>query len=359
MNLESTNKIVVLDFNSPQLLANRIFNPILAKKVSHTILPTCYLYKEAQKQGIQFITPDVFLNLKDKPKNTLLISALVTPFTKQLISCGAKPTILTCQESPFIATRFYVGLKKYTGLFKHSFLFSGMKKWASKKTIYHQMFFSQTFNPNDFKIMPFEKKKFLVMITSAKRGSKRLKKLFKNFILKFLYGRYVKEIYKERFKTIDYFSYRPGFDLFGFGWEKSGKNLKEAQNIKKVYKGVVKDKIDVLRKYKFAICFENCIFEGNVTEKIFDALFAGSVPIYYGAPDINDYVSPNCFIDFRKFRDYDELCSFLSNIKEDKYNQYVENIKEYLQSDLFKKFIQENFAKEILNILNQEFKGYA
>jgi len=359
MNLELTNKIVVLDFDSPQLLGNKIFNSVLAKKVSHTILPTCYLYKEAQKQGIQFITPDAFLGLKNKPKNSLLISHLKTPFTEKLISLGAKPTILTCQESPLIATRFYIGLKKYSSLYNRSFVFKGMKKKLSKKTIYHQMFFPQSFNFDDFKIVPFEEKEFLTMITSGKKGNKGLRKLFKTFILRLFYGKNVREIYQERFKIIDYFASRKGFNLYGVGWENSGKGSKETQNIKKAYKGAVEDKINVLRKYKFAFCFENCTFKGYITEKIFDVMFAGSVPIYYGAPDINDYVGSNCFIDFRKFKNYSELNDFLLNMKETEYNQYIKNIKGYLQSDLFKKFTQENFAKEILNILNQEFKNYA
>jgi len=359
MNLESTNRIVVLDFDIPQLLENKIFDPILAKKISHTILSTCYLYKEAQKQEIQFITPDVFLGLENKPKNALLVSALITPFTKKLISCGVKPIILICQESSIIATRFYIGLKKYSNLYKHSFVFKGMKKRLGKKTIYHQMFFPQSFNFNNFEILPFTEKKFLTIIVSNKKLDNGFKKSSKIFALKFLYGMNVNEIYKERFKSIDYFSNQIGFNLYGFGWEDRGKDLKERESIKKVYKGVVEDKIDILRKYKFAFCFENCIFKGYITEKIFDAMFAGSVPIYYGAPDINDYVNPNCFIDFRKFKNYNELSDFLSNIKEDKYNQYIENIKEYLKSDLFKKFTQESFTKEILNILNKEFKDYA
>ena len=234
-----------------------------------------------------------------------------------------------------------------------------MEKRLSKKTIYHQMFFPQSFNFNNFEILPFAEKKFLTIIVSNKKLDNGFKKLSKIFALKFLYGINVNEIYKERFKFIDYFSNQIGFDLYGIGWGDSGKDLKERESIKKVYKGVVEDKIDILRKYKFAFCFENCIFKGYITEKIFDAMFAGSVPIYYGAPDINDYVNPNCFIDFRKFKNYNELCDFLSNIKEDKYNQYIENIKEYLKSDLFKKFSQESFTKEILNILNEEFKNYA
>lgn len=42
------------------------------------------------------------------------------------------------------------------------------------------------------------------------------------------------------------------------------------------------NKIDYLRQYKFNICPENTIAEGYCTEKLFDALHAGCIPIYAG-----------------------------------------------------------------------------
>lgn len=348
-------KIVVLDHNIPELMNNKIFNPVLAKKISHTILPTCYLYHQAQKQGIQFITADIFLNLKEKTKKVLLISGLITPFTKKLITLGATPAILTCQESPFIATRFYTGLKKYSSWYKHSFVFKGMKKRLSKKTIYHQMFFPQPYQLKDCQLLNFNQKEFLAMVVNAKTIDDWRKKI----ILKLMYGFNVREIYSERLKAIKFFAEKGNLDLFGFSWAQ--KNFDKLTNlaIKKVYRGAVEDKLKTLKNYKFALCFENTIFEGYVTEKIFDALFAGCVPIYFGAPDIENYVNRNCFIDFRKFKNYEQLYSFLKDIDENQYNQYIENIRRYLQSESFKKFTQENSAKKILEILIQEFENYA
>lgn len=347
-------KIVVLDHNIPELMGNKIFNPVLAKKVSHTILPTCYLYQQALKRGIEFVTPDIFL--KEKPKKTLLVTHLKTPYTEKLISLGVKPIILTCQESPFIATNFYLNLRKISALYKHTFVFKGMKKRLNSKTIYHQTFFVQPYDFKDFKCLDFKEKKFLAMVSSGK-SLKKWKKFLKTILLKLTYDFKTKELYSERIKAIKFFSKKEGFDLFGFGWDKA--NFGELKNnvIKKVYRGAVKDKLEVLKNYKFALCFENAIFEGFVTEKIFDALIAGCVPIYYGAPDIEEYVDKNCFIDFRKFKNYEELYSFLKNIDEIQYNQYIENIKNYLQSNLYKKFSQESFANKVLNILNQEFRN--
>ena len=48
----------------------------------------------------------------------------------------------------------------------------------------------------------------------------------------------------------------------------------------------------VLSQYLFTLAFENSNCPYWITEKLFDALSAGSVPVYMGAPNIRDYV-PN------------------------------------------------------------------
>lgn len=345
------NKVVVLDHGISELMGNKIFNPSFAKKISHTILPTCFLYQEALKKGIRFITPDVFLNFKGKPQNTLLITHLKTPYTGKLISLGAKPTILTCQESPFIATRFYMDLKRISGLYKHTFVFSGMKKRLSSKTTYHQMFFPQPYDICDFKPIDFNKKKFLAMIISAKS----IKDWKKKVILKLMYGLSVKEIYSERIEAIKFFSEKNDFDLFGFGWDRANFDELTGLAVKKVYRGTVEDKLETLRNYKIALCFENAVFNGYITEKIFDAMFAGTVPIYYGAPDVEKYIPKETFINFKNFANYQELDKYLRTLSEKEYNKYLNNIKNFLSSRDYFKFSQEYFTEQVLDILSEEF----
>jgi hypothetical protein len=350
----SAKKIVVLDFDIPQLLNNKIFDPGEAIKVSHTILPTCYLFNEAQKLGIVMMTPDVYLNLQPKPKVALMVSHLVSPFTLKLIQAGVEPVILTCQESPFIASRFYLNLKKYSSWFKHCIVYSGMRNRLSKKTVYHEMFFPSAFVEQNFTEVPFKEKKLTTMIS----GNKGIGDWRKSIILKLLYGFNVKEIYRERQKVINYMAPRGGFDLYGVGWDKGGQNSGDTENINKVYRGTIKDKTEVLKQYKFAFCFENCVFPGFLTEKLFDVMFANCVPIYFGDPCVKTPVPAQAFLDVRDFRDYNHLAEFLENMGEDAYNGYLGAIKKYLSSPEFYKFTQEHFAEQMLGILEQEFKAY-
>lgn len=60
--------------------------------------------------------------------------------------------------------------------------------------------------------------------------------------------------------------------------------------------GPVKDKYEFQRQYKFSIAFENSAFPGYVTEKITQAWAAGTIPIYWGNPDIEKEFNNNAFI---------------------------------------------------------------
>lgn len=344
-------KVVVLDLGIPQLSQNKIFDPKEAGKISHTILPICFLQEQALKQGITVMTPDVFLNLPKKPEKSFLISALCGKETQRLIAMGVKPLILTCQESPFIATEFYLNLKKYSSQFKYSIVFSGMKKHLSAKTVYRQMFFPEVYNQSNFKPLPFEQKKYLTMISSNKRISNWKKTL----VLKLFYGFGVREIYSLRQEIVSFFADAGKFDLYGTLWDRGGRNPLETENIKKVYRGTVAEKLPVLSQYKFTFCLENSVFPGYVTEKIFDAMFAGSVPVYLGAPDITDFIPKNCFIDMRNFKNLKELDSFLMSLNEDLYLEYLNSIKKFLNSSEYQKFSYQNFNDQVINILLREF----
>ena len=77
-------------------------------------------------------------------------------------------------------------------------------------------------------------------------------------------------------------------------------------------------KINEYRKYKFVIAFENVIDKDYVTEKFYDPLIAGSVPVYLGAPNIEEFApGENCFVDVRQFDGPRSLACFINQCYED------------------------------------------
>lgn len=60
-------------------------------------------------------------------------------------------------------------------------------------------------------------------------------------------------------------------------------------------------KIDVFSKYKFCVAMENSVTLDYVTEKLYQAYIAGCVPIFLGAPNIEDFwVHPDSVIDYKQ-----------------------------------------------------------
>lgn len=54
--------------------------------------------------------------------------------------------------------------------------------------------------------------------------------------------------------------------------------------------------VQKFKPYKFVICCENTVLPGYITEKIINAMLAGSIPIYYGASDAVRIFNPKSFI---------------------------------------------------------------
>nr|WP_276561050.1 glycosyltransferase family 10 [Vibrio scophthalmi] len=153
------------------------------------------------------------------------------------------------------------------------------------------------------------------------------------------------ELYSKRIEAINFFQMYIGtdFDLYGMGWDKSDFPS---------YKGSVDDKLKAMSNYKFTLCYENqCNIDGLISEKIFDCFYARSVPIFWGANNVEKYIPEECFIDKRKFNNYFDLLSYLETMTEGEYNIRVEAVEKYLKSDLFQQHSSEMFAKTIYNTI--------
>ena len=66
------------------------------------------------------------------------------------------------------------------------------------------------------------------------------------------------------------------------------------------------------------MALENAIAEDYVTEKFYDPLIAGSVPVYLGAPNIDDFApGENCFINVADWESPAGLARYLLEIASD------------------------------------------
>ncbi len=97
------------------------------------------------------------------------------------------------------------------------------------------------------------------------------------------------------------------------------------RSMKEIYND---DKIEYLKQFKFNLCPENSDNKGYVTEKIFDAIKAGCIPIYWGSendpePEI---LNQNRILFLKLGGDNAEVLSKIKQLNEDElaYREFIE-----------------------------------
>lgn len=99
------------------------------------------------------------------------------------------------------------------------------------------------------------------------------------------------------------------FDMFGIGFEEIG------------------GKIEALKDYRFSIAIENDLLINGASEKISDCFLTGTIPIYYGCPNIGDYFDMDGILYFNSEKELEEIILELNNNGESIYNQKINAVK--------------------------------
>ncbi|XP_004505222.1 glycoprotein 3-alpha-L-fucosyltransferase A isoform X2 [Cicer arietinum] len=84
------------------------------------------------------------------------------------------------------------------------------------------------------------------------------------------------------------------------------------------------DKVEALKHYKFSLAFENSNEEDYVTEKFFQSLVAGTIPVVVGAPNIQDFSpSPGSILHIKELEDVESVAKTMRYLAEnpEAYNQ--------------------------------------
>jgi len=86
-------------------------------------------------------------------------------------------------------------------------------------------------------------------------------------------------------------------------------------------------KLTTMARYKFCLALENALEIDYVTEKFFDPLLVGTIPVYRGAPNIYQFApGENAFINADEFSGPDELAAYLKKLDHDNeaYRQFFQ-----------------------------------
>ncbi len=156
------------------------------------------------------------------------------------------------------------------------------------------------------------------------------------------------ELYTARKEAIRFFEQvgEEGFEFYGRRW-----NPAEYRG----YRGEVGDKIGTIKHYRFNICYENTKdAPGYITEKIFDCFAAGTIPIYWGASNVDAYIPKDCFIDRNAFSCMEDLYAFMKAMSKEEYEGYLVRIRAFLASDAAQKFSFDQLAKDFYQAVKEQ-----
>jgi hypothetical protein len=334
---------------------------------NNILAPYVYLRDWFVSRGIRVHTADYLLRGEKRSARNIYISMGLLNNYRAL---SKRPDVILSAffalECPIVEPTLYQALTQVQRYFKRIFSFSTRESLQPfiQGTIHCQPFvIPQSYHSVHEEFWQREDRRFMVMINANK-----LPRL------------YWQELYTERLKAVEFFSRTNDIDLYGVGWDKPsnrvGKTwipatvrrfqsnlLQQWQRFfpdplltaaRRVYRGPAKSKAEILGDYTFALCFENSILQGWITEKIFDCFFTGTIPIYWGAPDIEAHIPVDCFIDMRNFANYQELYDYLKSLSAEEIRRYKQNAREYLKSPHFSPFSKDAFVELFCRIVQED-----
>lgn len=136
--------------------------------------------------------------------------------------------------------------------------------------------------------------------------------------------------HRMRFRTYERLQNDNRIDFFGTGCEKP-----------------LDFKIDGLKDYRFSIVMENNIEPDYFTEKLIDCFLTGTIPVYMGTRQTENYFDSNGIIYFQGDED---LPSIIDSLSEELYQSKIDSVRNNFETakkymfpeDIIQKFLEEN-----------------
>ena len=121
------------------------------------------------------------------------------------------------------------------------------------------------------------------------------------------------------------------------------------------YQYNTKDFTNFIKQFSFIFACENSVDETYITEKVFHGLLSNSIPIYYGSPNITDYINKDRILIIEKLeeKNIQKLINKIDYLSKNK-DAYTSMIKQpiFTNGTLFRK--REHIIKDIKRVLFQK-----
>jgi len=121
---------------------------------------------------------------------------------------------------------------------------------------------------------------------------------------------------------------------------------------------IVGNKLEFLKDYQFNIACENSSSPGYITEKLIDPLLAGSVPIYWGDPEIGRDFNLKCMIHVGDFKSLHDLVDYILMVAEnDSLRQSILEAPVFRNNQLPECATDEAVSAPIIDLLENRAAG--
>lgn len=112
-------------------------------------------------------------------------------------------------------------------------------------------------------------------------------------------------------------------------------------------------KSDFQRKCKFTLCFESTNHYGFVTEKIMDAFYADTIPVYYGSPTVTEIFNKDAFINVADYESFDAAIERIKELDQDD-EKYLEMLRQpILVNPDYPRELEDALGKYVCHIFDQ------
>lgn len=341
-----SNRSIFIDPSYQVFNSDRLFdltNPILNR--DGQLLPYVRLRDYALEKGFSVSTADHLFKsqLQDNHQLDYYSMGILDNFPKLMNEKNVNLSGFLIMEPPAVAPHLYKALPKLTKHFQKVYLHNIIGDGYSLKNVDQSKLYTFYWpQPHQDVLEPYwnnDKRQNRIVVING------------NHIPRSLKG----QLYSKRIEAMASLAKIGIVDLYGRGWDQWWSHRSmwppywfNYKSLMSIYRGSCESKYEVLSNYKFSLCFENMAMSGYVTEKLFDCLYAGTIPLYLGAKDIEKLIPPDIYIDCRRFSSWEEMSDKVMSMPDSEILEMKEAGRKFIQSEMGMKYY--NSLIDIINM---------
>ena len=259
----------------------------------------------SQRTFLSQLSQEGFILVKDTTKADLFVSRKIQHLIPLINKYGKQKEYLIWTHEPRLDTNFNK-IKYLQNSIKIHIMNCYTQDVYCDNYKYAAIMKEKSLQPPNYHEFSREKGKKIAMIASARFSGWQLIQNNVNIDLSVLRTKIAMNGYK-----------LGKVDLYGPGWPRGS----AIENFRRpTHENRRNKKVNILEKYHFSLCFENTNIEYYCTEKIWECLAAGCLPIYYGNRAIYEDFPRRSFLDYNEFQDSNALFDYIDKMDIQEYN---------------------------------------